>query len=548
MYFSDPGRIPGRKANVPRAVIIGAGTIGLYAASLLAKRGQEAVVIEAGDAQLGKYGTDTFQSLGKAHTGIRLGRSRNLGGTSSLWGGQLVEFSPIDFAGRDWLPGSKWPITYEQIAPYYEPTYLNLEIPRKLIKDEEVWRGLMAKCPDLGPDFEVFLTRWMGTPNFAELFARQIQSDAKLLVLLSHTATGFRGTGSRIEAVRVIDSRNRADWIEGDRFLLAAGTIENARLLLHSANDQSWQAPWRDNRNVGLYFQDHLGGRLGAFIPIDKRAFFDSFANIAYAAHKFQPKVRMQNEAQASRRMYGTQGFFAFESEFSEHLVFLKQFLRAALYNRKLTGFGNALRNGAGSAGLLFLLMWKYVWDHRVFVPSNARIFMLTQAEHAAGADSRISVDYSATDSAGLPRVILDWRINGDELVSLRDFAARIRDAFLSAGVGELKIDPDLVALNPAFLDKLGDTYHQAGGAVMGTSKDDGVVDKDLLVFGTQNLYVGGASVFRTASHANVTFTALAFATRLVDQLTNISNLKEVSQLASVEEDSLGCTKPKGQA
>ncbi len=520
MFLTDSGQIPGRRCNISRTVIIGGGTIGLYAASLLAKRGKEAVVIEAGDSHLGRFDSESFESVGRAHTGIRLGRGRNIGGTSSLWGGQLVEFLPIDFAGRDWLSGSKWPIRYEEIAPYYAPTYVNLGISPKLIRDEDVWRGVKTRRPDLGPEFEVFFTRWMGTPNVAELFDKQIQSDPGFVVLALHTATGFRGTGSRIEAVRVVDSRNQAYWIEGDHFLLAAGTIENARLLLHAAKDRTWPAPWSDNQNVGSYFQDHLGGRLGAFVPADKRTFFRTFANIGYAAHKFQPKVRMRNEAQARYRIYGTQVVFAFESEFSEHIVFLKQFLRAALYNRKFTGVGRVLRNGPTSIGLLFPLMWKYVWDHRVFVPSSARIFLVTQAEHAPRPDSRVSVDYSVTDAAGLPRVVLDWRINGDELASFRDFALKIRDAFLSAGIGELKIDPDLLALKQAFLDRLGDTYHQAGGAVMGNSERDGVVDKDLLVFGTQNLYVGGASVFRTTSNANVTFTALALATRLADHLT----------------------------
>lgn len=534
MLLSDPGQIPDRKSNTSRIVIIGGGTIGLYAASLLVNRGQEAVVLEAGDIQLGRFGSDTFESLGRAHSGIRLGRGRNLGGTSSLWGGQLVEFLPIDFAGRDWLPGSKWPVTYDDIAPYYEPTYVNLGISPKFIRDEEVWRNVVAKCPDLGPDFEVFLTRWMRTPNVAQLFSKQIQSDPRLMVLCSNTVTGFRGKTGHIDAVRVVDRQNKAHWIEGENFLLAAGTIENARLLLHSANDGSWQAPWRNNQNVGLYFQDHIGGRLGTFIPTDKRNFFRTFANIAYNGDKLQPKVRMRNDVQARHRMYGAQGFFAFESEFSEHMVYLKQFLRAALYNRKLTGFEKVLKNGASTMGFLFPLMWKYLREHRVFVPSSAEISLITQAEHAPIPDSRISVDYGTTDVAGLPQVILDWRIKGDELESLRDFALRIGDAFLAAGLGEVKVDPDLLALNPAFLDKFGDTYHQSGGAVIGTSELDGVVDKKLLVFGTQNLYVGGASVFRTASSANVTFTALAFTTRLADHLTNMSSLKEAPVIAAV--------------
>jgi len=164
--------------------------------------------------------------------------------------------------------------------------------------------------------------------------------------------------------------------------------------------------------------------------------------------------------------------------------------------------------------------MWKYVWDHRVFVPSTAKILMHVQAEHAPLAESRITIDSNALDSYGLACVVLDWRLAGNELASLREFAVQIRDALQASGIGQLKIDDDLLSLDPHFLSKLGDTYHQAGGTNMAASEQDGVVDKNLRVFGTNNLYVIGAGVFPTTSNANTTFTALAFTTRLVDHLT----------------------------
>ena len=87
-------------------------------------------------------------------------------------------------------------------------------------------------------------------------------------------------------------------------------------------------------------------------------------------------------------------------------------------------------------ARYLVPLMWKYVWDHRVFVPSTAKILMHVQAEHAPVAESRISVDAAVADAYGLPRVVLDWRLGGDELASLREFAVQIRDAVEVAGIG----------------------------------------------------------------------------------------------------------------
>jgi choline dehydrogenase-like flavoprotein len=73
--------------------------------------------------------------------------------------------------------------------------------------------------------------------------------------------------------------------------------------------------------------------------------------------------------------------------------------------------------------------------------------------------------------------------------------------------------------MDPSFMATVKDTYHQAGGTVMGTSEREAVVDRDLKVFGTANLYVGGASTFRTVSNANTTFTALAFTTRMIEHI-----------------------------
>ena len=198
----------------------------------------------------------------------------------------------------------------------------------------------------------------MAKPNMAVLFAQQIKNDLKLAVLAGHAATGFRGRGGRIGGVRVVDKSKHTHWIEGATFILAAGTIENSRLLLHAAQDPNWRCPWRENQNLGRYFQDHLGGRIGPIRPANKRAFFDMFGTIS-AGRKFQPKIRVQRspDGQADPQCSGV---FAFEGRVSEHMVYLKQFLRAAVFSRKVTGVGDVFRHGIGAARFLVPLMWRY--------------------------------------------------------------------------------------------------------------------------------------------------------------------------------------------
>lgn len=91
------------------------------------------------------------------------------------------------------------------------------------------------------------------------------------------------------------------------------------------------------------------------------------------------------------------------------------------------------------------------------------------------------------------------------------------------ANLAEVKLLPGVEEGDASLLERMRDHNHHAGGTCMGWSARDGVVDRDLRVFGTENLYILGASVFRTTSNANTTFLALALATRLARTLSRQS-------------------------
>jgi choline dehydrogenase-like flavoprotein len=519
MLLTNIADLKAHEPSGPRTIVIGSGAVGLYLASELAKRGRSVLVIEAGGLVLGDFGPETYASVGRRHDGIRIGRSKSLGGTSNLWGGQLAEFQPIDFAGREWIPGSKWPISYDAVAPYYKLTYENLGLTGEAHTDRDVWSHVRRERPRLDEGLEIFLTRWLKIPSFAVSKAEQIEKSRNLLVLTNHTAVGFRGSRGVITGVRVVDRGAIAHTIEGDTFIVAAGTIETVRLLLHSAASSDWECPWRENALIGSTFQDHLGGTIGAVHPEDNRAFFTTFCNIVWSGRKYQPKVRFTNEILTQARFLNVQGMFVFQSSITENLLYLKQFAKAAIYSRKVSGVRDLFANLRACRKYLIPIMWAYAREHRIFEPGASKISLMVQAEQMPVRESSIRIDRSTTDANGLPRVVLEWKISTEEVESIREFALRCDRALRAARLARLEIDEDLLKRDARFVSKLRDTNHQAGGAIMAASEREGVVDRDLRVFGTLNLYVGGAATFPTIGGANTTFTALAFATRLVDHL-----------------------------
>ena len=85
--------------------------------------------------------------------------------------------------------------------------------------------------------------------------------------------------------------------------------------------------------------------------------------------------------------------------------------------------------------------------------------------------------------------------------------------------IGILKLDWQLLEHKNSLPFALRGGQHHSGSARMAASEESGVVDKNLKVFGTDNVYVCSSAVFPTNSWVNPTLTIFALADRLVTHL-----------------------------
>ncbi|AOF84320.1 GMC oxidoreductase family protein [Hydrogenophaga sp. RAC07] len=511
-------------------VIVGGGTVALLLAVLLERGGQRVLVLETGGGsfEAPSQALNDATVTGRAHTGISVARGRALGGTSNLWGGQLTGFVPSDFEARAGVADAPWPISYDDLLPWYEAVARELRLADVLDESTPQAHKLFGEgFPDI-PGFTLFLTRWLKEPAMARYFRERLHNAPNLTVLLHAHATGLdlAPDGEHITSVRVALPDGTSLAIQGRRFVLANGTIEIARLLLASAVELP-QAPWANNTWVGAGFQDHLEMRGARVHLLDKPRFLRTFQNIVLGGHKYQPKLRLDTgpATAGTGAALNVTGYFAFESSIAEHLQHLKVLVRSLMRGglpRQGLGLnlGEVLRHVKGMGSAWVPMIVQYLRHHRIYNPGDRGVWLVMHAEQLPRDDSRITLDPERKDRFGMPLASLDWRIGGQpEVRAMAAFVRRIGDSLLAAGLARVEIDALLDTEDTRVLDHARDTFHQCGGARMGHHAGDGVVDSELRVFGTRNLFVAGAAVFRTSSYANPTFTAMALTARLAERL-----------------------------
>lgn len=523
--------------------IAGAGAAGITLACELEALGVDVLLLEAGGpGWRGGVSQDPYRgSSGGAHPPPGHFRRRAFGGSTTLWGGRCVPYDPIDFEPRAYVPGSGWPIAYDEVARHYPAALAYCDAGAAEFDPTEALPGAAPLLPGArasGAETALCerLERYSLPTDFGRRYRRRLERSSRVRVVSHAQVVRLvrADDGGRIAALEFVARGGRRQRVRAERFVLALGGIETVRLLW--ASDPCGTGYGNQADCLGRYYTCHLENVIGTVRPPAPATAldFERTRDGVYARRKLQLAAAVQRRERllniAFRLHYPSVADAAHRSAVLSAVYLAKRAL-VPEYRRILThgaddgDWAAHLRNVVGGAPSLarFGLRWiaRRVLARRklpyVLVGNADGSYPIEfNAEQTPLPDSRITLG-SELDAYGMPRVHVQWRFCERDVDSICR-AYRVLGDGLAAQAG-WRLEVDFATLRERVRHSAPVGGHHLGGARMADAPARGVVDTRCAVFGLPNLYVAGAAVFPTSGHANPTLTIAAMAVRLAHHL-----------------------------
>ncbi len=558
----DSADIPSDSCVKADVAVIGAGPAGIVAALELARAGRSVLLIDSG----GDAPQPETQQLGDlagqdpAHVSMALATSRQLGGASNLWGGRCVPFDPIDFAPRELVSESIWPVSYEELQPYFQRA-CDWCVCGEAVFDARDVPGLAERSLIPGfPDGSVrasALERWSLPTNFGREYRSALKDTPGLTLVTNLTCTEIvcDPEQSRVEHLRAQSLDGRSVKVSASRYVLACGGLEVTRLLF--ASDLTHPGGLGNHSgHLGRWYMAHVESRIA-------RVHFTTPPAETIYGHERDPqgvyirrRLTFSANCQASERLPNVamwlvnpdvadpehgNGILSFVylmliSPLGRFFVaegIRQAHIKTAQPASKRRHLWNVLRDFPSAARFAIEFGYRrFVKRGRkipgFFVPSAANVYpLLYHGEHLPHRESHVERTFER-DALGMPRLRTHLWFGAEDIAGAMR-AHRCLDEYLREhGLGYLEY---LYAdSETAIRDQLFGGYHQAGTTRMSTSPRDGVVDRNVAIHGFNDLYVASSSTFVTSGQANSTFMIVVLALRLADHLR-----QELNAIASQE-------------
>lgn len=508
--------------------IIGGGAAAIVMARRLIGSGKKVLVLESGGFDFDDGPQDLFSgsTTGAPYFELDQSRYRMLGGSTYRWGARTAPFKNIDMEPRNWLNLPGWPIGPSALTPYAQDITELLNLNEGFDYDNVDWDEFTVTPPKIDAEKLDFTAFQFGKNILLGEVCREDLKNAKnveVFLYASVTKIVANRTSDHIEHLEIATLQGKKFTAKADKYVLATGGIENARLLLLSGDDGLGLANGSDC--VGRYFMEHPTVSAGIVHSNEPQKLHDVFSPGLVGGRLVEIGIAPNPKVMERENMYNI-----YASTRLNVAADATQAMREILWNFRHRNMPRSLswyRKNTWLTERLGIILrdpFSIVGNlvrHAFGRPKRFRFDSLRlelRSEQSPNPNSRVTLS-DAVDGLGQRRAHLHWDLTEVDRQTMQAMATLVDSELRRLEIGHLEIAEWLQGDDVVWPDDLVGGHHHMGTTRMSASASDGVVNADCKCHDIDNLYIAGSSVFPSASYVNPTMTLLGLSMRLADHL-----------------------------
>ena len=450
-------------------------------------------------------------------------RARNVGGRTMFWGRFCNRFNETDFKARSHDgQGKDWPITYADVAPYYDKVEAFMGVCGQQENHPDLPDGpnylppVALKCPDwmlkhasakLGIKVisarRAMLTKPYGgyaqchycsgcddgceTHSFYNSQFRQVEPLIKKYprtftlipnAMAREITVNAKGLASGVKYVDKTTGGERQ--IRARAVITACGTLESTRLLLLSKSALFPNGIANSSGQVGRNFVEHMDALAEAYLP--SLSFVEPYAGDGIGgSHIVIPWFGYFRPNEKRNFVRG------FQIEPSVRIR-----MRPEKNPKNMRGFGSDFKKE--------VRRW-----------TGTRVRLAAHGEMLPGDGKFVEIDPVAKDKWGIPVLKIHYEIDSNDREMFKYLRQTYEEILKEAKAVDIRL--------PDAPDEPGHSIHEMGTVHMGSDKATSVLNSFNQSWDVKNLFVMDAAAFSSGSHKNPTLTIMSLAWRASEYL-----------------------------
>jgi choline dehydrogenase-like flavoprotein len=443
----------------------------------------------------------------------------------------------IDFKKRAWVPESGWPFEKSHLEEFYKRAQKLCGIEPADFKIDNWDNQNDRRCLPFNKYLiKTVLFKFTKKSDFIDHHLQHISRAKNIKIYIHANVVEIipDEAANSISSIRIANLAGKTFSVKSKFYIIAAGALETARLLLAS-NKKLINGIGNEYDIVGRYFMEHPHCRIGFTVPKSEEI---------YQLTKFYNKVQYVNNIPVIAKIALTANSLTNHNLLNQVIDLSPKIISRAKINRY------PLVNSSGVEALKIIKRHGFKFNHftenfsvaikdidnillalyrkiktRFFMKFDKSVintfYLLSVSEQVPNSNSRVILS-NEKDALGTHRIKLDWRLTSQDIKSMHKTMNLMDREFQRLGLGKIIIRIYEHLPN----DGIRGGWHHLGTTRMHNSPKKGVVDANCKIHNINNLFIAGPSVFPTGGYANPSLTIVALSIRLADYVK--AKFKEV--------------------